>query len=112
MYVGACQQVCDVTIDHAWMEYNALGYSGTNSGGAIVIKNSSSTTTRTASTPTPQISGDPPPPQDGACPGGGISPITHTHSCWVFMHNNVHDNNNAERPRGGHRRARAPTAPA
>ncbi len=33
MYVGACLQQCDITIDHAWMEYNALGYSGTNSGG-------------------------------------------------------------------------------
>ncbi len=32
MYVGACRQVCDMTIDHAWMEYSALGYSGTNSG--------------------------------------------------------------------------------
>ena len=36
VYVGACQQVCGITINHAWMEYNALGYSGTNSGGAIV----------------------------------------------------------------------------
>ena len=34
MYVGACHQVCGITIDHAWMEYSALGYSGTNSGGA------------------------------------------------------------------------------
>ena len=33
-YIGACQQVCDQTIDHAWAQYNALGYSGTNSGGA------------------------------------------------------------------------------
>ena len=40
MYVGACQQLCDITISHAWMEYNALGYSGTNSGGAIVITHS------------------------------------------------------------------------
>ena len=31
-YVGACQQVCGITINHAWMEYNSLGYSGTNSG--------------------------------------------------------------------------------
>ncbi len=38
MYVGACHRQCDVTIDHAWMEYNALGYSGTNSGGAVVIE--------------------------------------------------------------------------
>ena len=40
MYVGACKQLCNITISHAWMEYNALGYSGTNSGGAIVITHS------------------------------------------------------------------------
>ena len=33
-------------------EYSALGYSGTNSGGAISSRTPSSTTTRTASTPT------------------------------------------------------------
>ena len=45
--------------------------------------------------------GDNPPPQDGACPNNGISPITHTHSCWVFMHNYVHDNNNPNVPAAG-----------
>ena len=42
-----------------------------------------------------------PSPQDGACPNGGTSPITHTHSCWVFMHNYVHDNNNPNVPAAG-----------
>ncbi|MBV8220131.1 MAG: hypothetical protein JO325_16820, partial [Solirubrobacterales bacterium] len=41
------------------------------------------------------------PPQDGACPGGATSAITHTHSCWVFMHNYVHDNNNPNVPSAG-----------
>jgi hypothetical protein len=45
--------------------------------------------------------GDNPPPQDGSCPGGGTSPITHTHSCWVFMNNYVHDNNNPNIPGEG-----------
>ena len=45
--------------------------------------------------------GDNPPPQDGACPDGGISPITHTQSCWVFIHNYVHDNNNPNVPAAG-----------
>ena len=39
-YVGACHQRCDVVMNHLWMENNALGYSGTNSGGTIVIENS------------------------------------------------------------------------
>ena len=44
---------------------------------------------------------DDPSPQNGACPGNGISPITHTHSCWVFMDNYVHDNNNPNVPAAG-----------
>jgi hypothetical protein len=101
MYVGACLQVCDVVIDHAWMQYSALGYSGTNSGGAIIVKNSEFDHNTDGFDTNTQLEGDPPAPQDGACPGNKISPITHTHSCWVFMHNNVHDNNNANVPRTG-----------
>jgi hypothetical protein len=101
MYVGACLQVCDVTINHAWMEYNALGYSGTNSGGSVVIENSQFDNNEDGVDTNTQIAGDPPPPQNGACPHGGTSPITHTHSCWVFIHNNVHDNNNPDVPQAG-----------
>jgi hypothetical protein len=101
MYVGACLQVCDVTIDHAWMEYSALGYSGTNSGGAIVIANSEFDNNKDGLDTNTEISGDPPAPQNGACPGNKVSPITDTHSCWVFMHNNVHDNNNPNVPQTG-----------
>jgi hypothetical protein len=101
MYVGACLQVCDVTINHAWMEYSVLGYSGTNSGGSIVIENSQFDNNQDGFDTNTQLNGDPPAPQNGACPGNGISPITHTHSCWVFMHNYVHDNNNPNAPKAG-----------
>jgi len=101
MYVGACLQVCDVTIDDAWLEYNALGYSGTNSGGSIVIEQSQFDNNRDGLDTNTQIAGDPPAPQDGACPGTAISPITHTRSCWVFEHNFVHDNNNPNAPAAG-----------
>jgi hypothetical protein len=101
MYVGACLQVCDVTIDHAWMESNALGYSGTNSGGSLVIENSQFDNNEDGVDTNSQIAGDPPPPQNGACLHSGNSPITHTHSCWVFIHNNVHDNNNPDVPQAG-----------
>lgn len=100
-YVGACQQVCGITIDHAWMEYNALGYSGTNSGGAIVIENSRFDNNQDGLDTNTSYSGDPPAPQNGACPGNAVSPITHTHSCWVFMHNYVYDNNNPNTPAAG-----------
>ena len=101
MYVGACLQLCDMTIDHAWMEYSALGYSGTNSGGRVVIENSQFDNNKDGLDTNTQIAGDPPAPQNGACPGGAKSPITKTTSCWVFMHNNVHDNNNPNVPQAG-----------
>jgi hypothetical protein len=101
MYVGGCQQVCDVTIDHAWMENNALGYSGTNSGGAIVIEHSQFDHNQDGLDTNTQVGGDPPPPQNGDCPDNAVSPITHTHSCWVFIHNYVHDNNNPDPPAAG-----------
>ncbi len=101
MYVGACLQRCDVTIDHAWMEFNALGYSGTNSGGAVVIEHSQFDENQDGIDTNTQIDGDPPAPQNGDCPDNGISPITHTHSCWVFIHNDSHNNNNPNVPEAG-----------
>lgn len=100
MYIGACQQICDQTIDHAWSEYNALGYSGSNSGGSLVVENSQFDNNEDGFDTNSQ-NGDNPPPQNGACPNNGTSPITHTHSCWVFMDNNVHDNNNPNVPTAG-----------
>jgi hypothetical protein len=99
-YIGACQQVCDQTVDHAWAEYNALGYSGSNSGGSLVVEYSQFDNNEDGFDTNSQ-NGDNPPPQDGACPNGKISPITHTHSCWVFMHNYVHDNNDPNVPTAG-----------
>ncbi|HEY3734116.1 MAG TPA: hypothetical protein VGL63_09385 [Streptosporangiaceae bacterium] len=100
-YVGACQQQCDATLDHLWMENNALGYSGTNSGGTIVIENSQFDGNQDGLDTNTQVVGDPPAPQDGRCPDGGTSPITHTGSCWVVIHNNFHDNNSATTPAAG-----------
>jgi hypothetical protein len=99
-YIGACQQVCDQTINHGWSQYNALGYSGTNSGGQLVVENSQFDHNEDGFDTNSQ-NADFPPPQNGACPGNGVSPITHTHSCWVFMHNYVHDNNNPNVPSSG-----------
>jgi len=101
MYIGACRQVCDATIDHAWMEFSALGYSGTNSGGALVIENSQFDNNKDGVDTNTQIDGDAPAPQNGECPNNATSPITHTHSCWVFIHNSVHDNNNPNVPQAG-----------
>ena len=99
-YIGACQQMCDQTVDGVWAEYDALGYSGSNSGGQLVVENSQFDHNEDGFDTNSQ-NGDNPPPQDGACPDGGISPITHTHSCWVFMHNYSHDNNDPNVPTAG-----------
>ena len=99
-YIGACQQQCNQTINDVWSEYNALGYSGSNSGGPLMIKNSQFDHNKDGFDTNSQ-NGDNPPPQDGACPNGGSRPITHTQSCWVFMHNYVHDNNNPNVPLAG-----------
>jgi hypothetical protein len=100
-YVGACQQRCDVVMDHMWMENNALGYSGTNSGGRVVIENSQFDDNQDGLDTNTQIIGDPPAPQDGRCPRGRISRITHTISCWVLIHNYIHGNNNNMAPAAG-----------
>jgi hypothetical protein len=99
-YIGACQQQCNQTVDHAHGQYSALGYSGSNSGGSLVVQNSQFDHNEDGFDTNSQ-NGDDPAPQNGACPNGGTSPITHTHSCWVFMNNFVHDNNNANVPSAG-----------
>jgi hypothetical protein len=99
-YIGACQQRCDQAITRAHGEFNALGYSGTNSGGQLVIKNSEFNDNQDGFD-TDSENGDAPSPQNGACPHNGISPITHTHSCWVLMNNYIHDNNNRSAPEVG-----------
>ncbi len=87
----------DQTVDHAHAQYSALGYSGSNSGGALLVENSEFDHNKHGFDTNSQ-NGDNPPPHNGACPHGGVSPITHTHSCWVFTHNYVHDNNNPNVP--------------
>ena len=96
LYVGACQRVCNVTIDHARMEDNALGYSGTNSGGRIIVENSMFDSNKEGFDTNTALTGDPPPPQDGRC--SGATPKTR---CWVFTHNTLENNNNPNVPISG-----------
>ena len=100
LYIGACRQVCDQTVNRAWSEYNALGYSGSNSGGWLVVKNSQFDKNEDGFDTNSQ-NGDEPSPQNGACPKGVRSPIHMKGRCWVFMHNYVHDNNNPNVPSAG-----------
>jgi hypothetical protein len=99
-YIGACRQQCNQTIDHAWAEFNALGYSGSNSGGRMLIENSQFDQNQDGFDTNSQ-NGDNPPPQNGACPPGVKPPVAGARTCWVFTHNFVHDNNNPNVPAAG-----------
>jgi hypothetical protein len=98
-YIGACQD-CNTLVDDAHAQYSALGYSGTNSGGRLVIKNSEFDNNKTGFSTNSQNNDDAPSPQNGHCPGTLTGP-TGTNSCWVFQHNKVHDNNNTTVPASG-----------
>ncbi len=99
-YIGACKQQCNQTVNHAWGEFSALGYSGSNSGGRLLIENSEFDNNEDGFDTNSQ-NGDNPPPQDGACPPGVKPPVKGARTCWVFTHNFVHDNNNPNVPAAG-----------
>ncbi len=98
-YIGACPD-CNAVLDHAHAQYSALGYSGTNSGGHLVVQNSEFDHNKTGFSTNSQNNDDAPSPQDGRCPNGETGP-TGTRSCWFFQNNDVHDNNNADVPGHG-----------
>ena len=97
VYIGACQQVCHSVVTDSHFQYNALGYSGTNAGGPLVLKDSEWDHNASGIVTNSQNNDDAPSPQDGACPNGGTGP-TGTYSCTIIVHNYVHDNNNNKTP--------------
>jgi hypothetical protein len=98
-YIGGCPD-CNTTLDRAHAQNSDLGYSGTNSGGHLIIQNSEFDNNQSGFVTNSQNNDDAPSPQDGICPSGGTGP-TGTHSCWVFTKNSVHDNNNPNVPTTG-----------
>jgi len=98
-YIGACPD-CHAVLDDAHGSHSALGYSGTNSGGSLVIQRSEFSDNVSGIVPNSLNNDDAPPPQDGSCAHGGIGP-TGTRSCTIIRDNLVHDNNDANVPRAG-----------
>jgi hypothetical protein len=98
-YIGACPD-CNTVLDDAHAQYSALGYSGTNSGGNLVIRNSEFDNNKTGVSTNSQNNDDAPSPQDGICPNGTTGP-TGSDSCWIFTGNFVHDNNSDTVPNSG-----------
>jgi hypothetical protein len=103
LYVGACRD-CQAVISHALVENNALGYSGTNSGGHLVIRDSVFQKNSNGIVPNSLNNDDQPPPQDGACDSGmNTSPIptfasTQIDRCTIFQNNIVTNNGNFTTP--------------
>jgi hypothetical protein len=108
MYLGACQE-CRARIVKATMENNALGYSGSNSGGSLAIEDSLFRENSVGINPNTENPGDPPPPQDGECKRENIEnpdptpiiPSTNIKRCTVLRNNLVLDNNNLSAPAVG-----------
>ncbi len=94
-YVGACRQICNTTLANDTGVNSDLGYSGTNSGGQLVIKNSVFRNNRAGIAPNSENNDDAPPPQDGRCPGSA------TRSCTIIEGNTIEANNNANAPGNG-----------
>jgi hypothetical protein len=103
LYVGACRD-CKAVVDHAISENNALGYSGTNAGGHLVIQNSTFRNNSVGIAPSSLTNDDKPPPQDGACDSGSnTSPLptfssTAISHCTLFRNNSVVNNSNLNTP--------------
>ena len=89
-YIGACPN-CNAVLDRPWAEHSALGYSGTNSGGHLIIQNGQWDDNQSGIVSNSQNNDDAPSPQDGTCPSG-------TGSCEIWRNNYVHDNNDPNVP--------------
>ena len=102
VYVGACPD-CNATVSHALIERNALGYSGTNAGGHLIVQDSVFRRNAVGIGPN-SLTGDPPPPQLGTCDSAtntALTPaITSTQiaRCTIFRRNEVYANNDLTTP--------------
>src|SRR2546425_1251404 len=99
-YVGACPN-CNAVLDHDHAQYSALAYSGTNSGGNLLIENSEFDHNKTGLDSNSQNNDDLPSPQIGLCPAGSSPAVHGAVGCTIFMNNYLHDNNNADVPGSG-----------
>src|SRR5438046_6092923 len=99
-YVGACPN-CNAVLDHDHAQYSALAYSGTNSGGNLIIQNSEFDHNKTGLVSNSQNNDDLPSPQIGLCPAGSSPAVPGAVGCTIFMNNYFHDNNEADVPGSG-----------
>lgn len=103
VYVGGCRD-CHALVQDAVMDRNALGYSGTNAGGHLIVEDSIFRDNSVGVGPDSEPDSDLPPPQDGACDAGSnrssLPTFTSTQisHCTIFRDNRIEDNGNLSTP--------------
>ncbi|MGZ4394868.1 MAG: hypothetical protein ACXVZ2_05835 [Gaiellaceae bacterium] len=105
VYIGACPD-CQATVSHALVERNALGFSGTNAGGHLIVQDSVFRNNAVGVGPN-SLPNDIPPPQLGTCNSAtNTSPTptittTKLDRCTIFRRNTITNNNNLTTPANG-----------
>jgi hypothetical protein len=103
VYIGGCRD-CHALVQHALIERNALGYSGTNSGGHLIVEDSTFRDNSVGVGPDSEPDADKPPPQDGACNSAANRATLPTFAstqisrCTIFRNNLIEDNGNISTP--------------
>ncbi len=93
-YIGACAD-CNAVLQHVHAQNNPQGFSGSNSGGHLVLEDSEWDHNQSGIVPSSLANDDPPSPQNGACPNHSDQ------SCTLIQRNYIHDNNNPNTPAAG-----------
>ena len=105
-YIGACSD-CNAVLTDAHAQNSAIGFSGTNAGGHLIIERSTWDNNRSGIVPNVLNNDDAPPPQNGACPktpgsrGGVLSSGPQPPRCTIIRDNVVFANNNPNTPGSG-----------
>jgi len=97
-YIGACPD-CNAVLADGHAQNSAQGYSGTNSGGHLVIAYSEWDLNLNGISTNSQNS-EGPSPQSGKCPDAEKG-LTGNGLCTYFIGNYIHDNNNPNAPGAG-----------
>jgi hypothetical protein len=103
IYIGACWE-CQAKVSNATVENNAVGYSGSNAGGRLVIEKSTFRHNSAGIVPNGENPGDGPPPQNGICNAKRprtpyyLFTSTNIEHCFILKENLVTENNSLEVP--------------
>ena len=93
-YIGACAD-CNAVPRYVRAQNSPQGFSGSNSGGHLVLEDSEWDHNQAGIVPSSLAADDLPSPQNGACPNNPAA------SCTLIQRNYVHDNNNPNTPAAG-----------